>query len=81
VATDVGGASEQIADGVTGRLVPRGDTGALADALVALACNPDLRTRYGMAARARIAALFDVDRMVDDYCRVLFPRNARRLPV
>jgi glycosyltransferase involved in cell wall biosynthesis len=75
VATDVGGASEQVADGVTGSLVPRGDISALADALVALACNPELRNRYGMAGRERIAALFDVNRMVEDYCRILLPRN------
>jgi glycosyltransferase involved in cell wall biosynthesis len=77
VATDVGGASEQIADGVTGRLVPRGDPTALTDALVALACNPELRSRYGKAGRARIAALFEVNRMVEDYCRILFSRNPR----
>ena len=52
VATDVGGASEQVADGVTGRIVPRGDTAALADAIVALAGNPALRHSYGMAGRA-----------------------------
>ena len=74
VATDVGGASEQIADGVTGRLVPRGDTRAFADALAALARDPALRTRYGAAGRARIAALFNVNRMVDDYCRILFSK-------
>jgi glycosyltransferase involved in cell wall biosynthesis len=74
VATDVGGASEQIADGITGRLVPRGDAASFADALVALAQNQELRTRYGRAGRERIAALFDVNRMVDDYCRILFPR-------
>ena len=36
VITNVGGASEQVEDGITGRLVPRGDIGALADALVEL---------------------------------------------
>jgi glycosyltransferase involved in cell wall biosynthesis len=75
VATDVGGAFEQIADGVTGRLVPRHDRTALVDALVALACNRDLRTRYGRAGRARVAALFDENRMVEAYCRILFSRN------
>jgi len=74
VATDVGGAAEQVADGVTGRIVPRADTAALADAIVALAADPSLRRSYGTAARARIATAFNVDRMVDDYCRILFSR-------
>ncbi len=52
VATDVGGALEQIVDGVTGCLAPRGDPSALADALVALAHNAELRTCYGRAGRA-----------------------------
>ena len=77
VATDVGGASEQVVDGVTGRLVPRGDTSTLADAIVAVAHNQDLRTRYGRAGRSRIAALFDLDRMVEDYCRLLFSHDSR----
>jgi glycosyltransferase involved in cell wall biosynthesis len=37
VITDVGGAAEQVADGIAGRLVPRGDVAALGEALVELA--------------------------------------------
>jgi glycosyltransferase involved in cell wall biosynthesis len=72
VATDFGGTSEQVADGITGRLVPPRDVGALAEALVELANDPRLRRACGAAGRARAEALFDVRRMVADYRRVLF---------
>jgi glycosyltransferase involved in cell wall biosynthesis len=75
VATDFGGASEQVVDGVNGRLVPRGNETMLAESLVELASNRELRNRYGRASRERIAAKFDVGRMVDDYCRILFDRK------
>jgi glycosyltransferase involved in cell wall biosynthesis len=71
VATDLGGASEQIVDGVTGRLVPPGDAEALAAAILACACDSDLRARYGASARDQIATHFDVGRMIQDYRRVL----------
>jgi glycosyltransferase involved in cell wall biosynthesis len=72
VGTDVGGVSEQIINGVTGRLVPRGDTAALAEAIVDLAREPEIRTRLGKAGREHVAAHFGVQRMLDDYRRVLF---------
>ncbi len=71
VATDAGGAAEQVVDGITGRLVPRDDAPALADALVDQARNPQRRARCGAAGRARAEALFDEKRMVEDYCRIV----------
>jgi glycosyltransferase involved in cell wall biosynthesis len=73
ICTDVGGASEQVDDGITGRLVPRGDIRALADALVELAQQPQLRARFAAAGRATVAARFDVKRMIADYRRVCLP--------
>jgi glycosyltransferase involved in cell wall biosynthesis len=70
VATDCGGASEQVLDGVTGRLVPGRDARALAEALVELASDGARRKAYGRAGRARAEALFDARRMVADYRRV-----------
>lgn len=67
VATDVGGASEQVVDGVTGRLVPRGDPGALAAALVSLGSDRELRRALGEASRARAEARFDLRMMVAAY--------------
>ncbi len=70
VATDVGGAAEQVEDGVTGRIVPRDDSAALAAALVEVGGDPARRARFGAAGRARAEARFDVRRMAADYRRV-----------
>jgi len=77
VATDVGGAVEQITDGVTGRIVPRGDASAFAAALVELGRDPDLRRRYGAAARRRAETHFDHRRMIADYHRIFLPAVPR----
>src|SRR5262249_13071756 len=71
VATDVGGASEQVIDGATGRIVPRGDAPAFASAILDYARDPELCAAHGAAARQRIAEHFDVERMVSDYRRIL----------
>lgn len=71
VATDCGGASEQVIDGVTGRLVPPRDARALAGALVDLANDPGKRAACGSAGRARAEALFDLRRMISDYRHVI----------
>ena len=51
IATDHGGASEQIVDRVTGRVTPRGDNAALGDAIVELASDPMKRNQYCKAGR------------------------------
>jgi glycosyltransferase involved in cell wall biosynthesis len=62
VASDAGGLPEVVEDGVTGLVVPRGDTHALADAIASLLADPGLRLRMGQAGRARALQLFDWDR-------------------
>jgi glycosyltransferase involved in cell wall biosynthesis len=70
VATNVGGAAEQVVDGITGRLVPRRDPQALADALVELAADPALLARFARAGHEHAAQYFSLSRMVADYRRV-----------
>lgn len=53
VASAVGGLADAIEDGVTGLLVPPGDTRALRTALERLLGDPALRARLGEAARKR----------------------------
>jgi lipopolysaccharide/colanic/teichoic acid biosynthesis glycosyltransferase len=52
-------------DGVTGIVVPPGDSAALAAALQGLATDASLRARMGQAARARFEGEFTRDRMID----------------
>ncbi len=60
VASRLSGIPEAIEDGTEGILVPPGDAEALADALAALAADPELRRRLGAAARQRMLRDFDL---------------------
>jgi glycosyltransferase involved in cell wall biosynthesis len=64
VATDVGGVSEAVAHDETGLLVPAGDTGALASAIVRLLGDEEGRTRLGRSGRERVERHFPVSAMV-----------------
>jgi glycosyltransferase involved in cell wall biosynthesis len=74
IATDVGGAREQVRDGETGLIIPCGDDEALADAMGKLAADQDLRERMGDAARADSERFgFDamIDRTIELYSRAI----------
>jgi glycosyltransferase involved in cell wall biosynthesis len=71
VATDVGGVSEQVIDGVTGRLLPPRDIPAFAEALVQLAKCAECRARMGVAARRHVEQHFSLERMGERYRAVL----------
>lgn len=58
VTTDIPGASEVIADGRTGLVVPIDDDAALAEAIATLVSSRSLRTEMGQAARERCAERF-----------------------
>jgi glycosyltransferase involved in cell wall biosynthesis len=75
VATAVGGVPELVEDGVTGVLVPPGETEAFAGALAALGRDSVRRREMGKAARGR-AARFGAGRMVAGYAE-LFERLLR----
>lgn len=70
VATAVGGTPEVVADGVTGILVPPRDPDALAEAIVCLLRDPDLRCKMGQMGRERVAQWFTVERMVEQTERI-----------
>lgn len=63
VAGDSGGASEAVADGETGFVVPPTDVQAVADALERLLSDTDLRDRMGAAGRTRAVERFDYDHL------------------
>lgn len=64
VATSVGGVPELVEEGMTGLLVPPQDAVALAEAVVRLARDPDLRRRLGEAGRCQVEERFTLDRFV-----------------
>lgn len=71
-ATDHGGVREQVVNGETGYLVGRGNMKGLAEALVSLAHDRELRGRLGQAAYARAQARFGLPQMVERYAALLF---------
>jgi glycosyltransferase involved in cell wall biosynthesis len=66
VATRVVAVPEIVQDGQTGLLVSPRDPAALADALLALERDPELRRRFASAAHRRVLEHFSVARMVRD---------------
>lgn len=65
VATDVGGMSELVEDRDSGRLVPKGDPRALAEALREVLFSDELATRYARAAKLRLQQRFSTKRMLE----------------
>jgi glycosyltransferase involved in cell wall biosynthesis len=61
VASDAGGLPEVVENGVTGFVVPKGDSGAIARALDRLLADADLRRTMGLRGRERALARFDWD--------------------
>ena len=64
VCTEVGGIPEIVIDGVTGFLVPGGDSRGLADRLLEVLSDPAIANRMGSAARERVEAEFDLAQSV-----------------
>lgn len=67
VATAVGDVPSAVTDGVNGWLVTPGDAAALADTLTRALSSPDLRTRYGAAARETVLSRFSSEKMAENY--------------
>lgn len=61
VCTDADGLRENVADGKTGFVAPRGDPPAMADRLARLARDPGLRRRMGRAGRERVLERFRIE--------------------
>ena len=78
VATAVGGVPELVVHGDTGLLAPAGDVQAFADALKAVAGDPERRRKLGAAGLKRSAG-FSVETMVASYSD-LFERVASGRP-
>ena len=80
VTTELGtGTSWIVQDGVTGLVVPPAEPGALAQAIRSLLDDAPRRRAMGVAGRARLEAMFTVERMIEGvervYQEVLEPRQ------
>ena len=64
VTTNATGAIDSVVDGITGLIVPVGDSRALAVALERLLSDPSLRERMGVAGRERVIREFQPNRVV-----------------
>lgn len=64
IAPCIAGIPELVEDEVTGLLFPAGDWDALAEQLVRLGGDAELRTKLGRAGHQRIIEEFDIDRAV-----------------
>jgi len=69
-ATAAGGIPEAVEDGVTGRLSPARDAGALGETLCAMLADAEGRASMGRAGRQRFLERFSVERMVDSTLEV-----------
>jgi len=67
IATTVGGVPECVVDGVTGFLVPRGDSEAMAVKLVEMVRDGGLAERMGDEAAKLASRSFSLDRQVEGY--------------
>lgn len=65
VTTDSPGCSEVVEHGVNGFLVPPRDPDALAQAILRLIADPEMRHRFGRESRQRAVARFDLSKIAD----------------
>src|SRR5215210_5789075 len=79
VASDAGGLPEVVENGVTGLVVPRGDSKALAQAIESLLADPQRRRQMGQAGRERALRLFDWDRTAEQF-EEIYREVASRMP-
>jgi teichuronic acid biosynthesis glycosyltransferase TuaC len=71
ICSDYGGMKEVIEDGVTGMLVRSGDGAGLAKVIETLLTDPGLRADMGQAGFRRLHELFTLEKMADQYDRLL----------
>jgi glycosyltransferase involved in cell wall biosynthesis len=82
ISTDIGGMAEVVSHGETGLIVPAGEVSELANAIMKLLSDEEMRLQMGKAGRARALARFSVEQMVANteavYREVWNERAARR---
>jgi len=64
IATDAGGVTEIVVNGITGLLVRPADSNAIAEAVIYLLSNPNEAEKMGKAGLDRVERLFDIGLMI-----------------
>jgi glycosyltransferase involved in cell wall biosynthesis len=67
ISTNMTGIPEVVEDGVSGILIPPNDENALAEAMIKLIENHDLREKLGENARKKIEERFDINKNIVKY--------------
>jgi len=70
IASDVGGISEVITDGLTGFIIPPADPETLADRIIYLLENPQSASKMSKRALQKVKTSFDLQTMINNYCRI-----------
>ncbi|MBW1917873.1 MAG: glycosyltransferase [Deltaproteobacteria bacterium] len=78
VATRVSGSSEVIKDSENGCLVPPGQPGPLADAILKLYYRPELRQAWGQQARQTIAESYSIQAMLQRLSEIYLSLYSKR---
>jgi glycosyltransferase involved in cell wall biosynthesis len=66
LASDTFGSREMIRDGLDGRIVPSGDSSAMAEGVLAMASDPEGLAKMGRTAYERVAAWLSPERVARD---------------
>jgi glycosyltransferase involved in cell wall biosynthesis len=75
VVSDFGGLSDQVANNETGILFPVGDSSALANALIMLIRNQEIRNSMGKESLARYHANYSIDGFISSYLLLYLRTN------
>jgi len=67
VVTDIPGLSDVVTSGKEGLVVPVGDVEATVGAVDNLLSHPDLRRQFGMSARQKVLARYEVSKIAEEY--------------
>jgi glycosyltransferase involved in cell wall biosynthesis len=78
IASNTGGLSEFVANGETGFIVDRDDIDGLADRILRLLGDAELRSKLGANAEAWVTTNFDLTKTVDRYVERLTGSSANR---
>jgi glycosyltransferase involved in cell wall biosynthesis len=71
IATRVGDIPTMVPDGRCGLLVDPGDEDALADSMILLATEPELRRQFGARGRARAKELYEDDALIPQFAEII----------